>query len=158
MPKLIVNEFLTLDGVMQAPGLPDEDRSGGFEHGGWQMPYFDDIFGRAIMEASMPQAASSSAAGPTRSSPPIGRSSRPTTRWRGPSTRCRSSSSRTTLSEPLPWQNSTLISGRCRRPEIAKLKEQAGKDIQVIGSGELVQTLMQHEPHRRVPADDPSRS
>ena len=43
MRKLIVNEFLILDGVMQAPGSPDEDRSCVFEYGGWQMPYFDDV-------------------------------------------------------------------------------------------------------------------
>ena len=50
MRKVIVNEFMTLDGVVQAPGGVDEDRDGGFEHGGWQMPYADDIFGKAIME------------------------------------------------------------------------------------------------------------
>jgi dihydrofolate reductase len=43
MRRLSVNEWLTLDGVMQAPMSPDEDREGGFEHGGWQMPYFDDV-------------------------------------------------------------------------------------------------------------------
>ena len=48
--KLVVSEFLSLDGVMQAPGGADEDRSGGFEHGGWQMPYFDDAAGAAITE------------------------------------------------------------------------------------------------------------
>ena len=51
MPKIVVSEFLTLDGVMQAPGNPDEDRSGGFEHGGWQLAYFDDIFGSTMMDA-----------------------------------------------------------------------------------------------------------
>ncbi|MFL5440641.1 MAG: dihydrofolate reductase family protein, partial [Myxococcales bacterium] len=50
MPKIIVNAFLTLDGVMQAPGGPDEDRDGGFPHGGWQAPYFDDVGGRLVTE------------------------------------------------------------------------------------------------------------
>jgi len=48
MRKVIVSEFLTLDGVMQAPGLPDEDRSGTFEHGGWQVPLMDEVAGSAI--------------------------------------------------------------------------------------------------------------
>lgn len=50
MRKIIVSEFLTLDGVMQAPGSPDEDRSGGFKHGGWQLPNFDEIGAKAIIE------------------------------------------------------------------------------------------------------------
>src|SRR5829696_4427110 len=50
MPKLIVNAFLTLDGVMQAPGGPDEDREGGFEHGGWQFPYTDDVTGKLVTD------------------------------------------------------------------------------------------------------------
>ena len=50
MRKLIVSEFITLDGVIQSPGYPDEDPSGGFEAGGWQQRYFDDVFGRAVIE------------------------------------------------------------------------------------------------------------
>ncbi len=50
MPKLVVNAFLTLDGIMQAPGRPDEDPEGGFLHGGWQAPYADEVLGRRIME------------------------------------------------------------------------------------------------------------
>jgi dihydrofolate reductase len=50
MRKIIVSEFLTLDGVMQAPGDSDEDREEEFEHGGWQMPYFDEVAGNAISE------------------------------------------------------------------------------------------------------------
>src|ERR671925_319913 len=51
MRKLLVGTFLTLDGVMQAPGAPDEDRSGGFEHGGGEKPDFCDVAGKAIMDA-----------------------------------------------------------------------------------------------------------
>jgi len=50
MPKIIVNAFLTLDGVMQAPGGPDEDPEGGFSHGGWQGPYSDPVMGRLVTE------------------------------------------------------------------------------------------------------------
>ena len=49
--KLVVQQFLTLDGVVQGPGLPDEDRSGGFDHGGWQVPYADDVFGQMVTDS-----------------------------------------------------------------------------------------------------------
>jgi len=52
MSNLIVSEFLSLDGIMQSPGAPDEDPSGGFEHGGWQMPYLDEAAGK-VMAAGM---------------------------------------------------------------------------------------------------------
>src|SRR5688572_19850081 len=51
MARLVISEFLTLDGVMQAPGDPDEDRRGGFEHGGWQLQFFDEAFGDFVMGA-----------------------------------------------------------------------------------------------------------
>jgi hypothetical protein len=50
MHKVIVSEFITLDGVIQSPGYPDEDPNGGFEAGGWQQEYFDDVLGRAVIE------------------------------------------------------------------------------------------------------------
>jgi hypothetical protein len=52
MEKIIVSGLLTLDGVMQSPGGPDEELSEGFNHGGWQLPYFDEIFARSIIEGS----------------------------------------------------------------------------------------------------------
>lgn len=144
MRKLFVSEFLTLDGVMQAPGDANEDRSGGFDQGGWQLAYFDEVFGSTIMEglaatggfllgrrtyeifaAHWPnQPAEDPLAGTFNGLPKYVVS--------------------TTLSGPLAWQNSTLIQGD-PATEIAKLKDQTGKDIQVIGSGELVQTLIRHD-------------
>jgi dihydrofolate reductase len=142
--RIVVSEFLTLDGVMQAPGDPNEDRSGGFDHGGWQLSYFDDIFGSTMMEAF---AASSgmllgrrtyenfAAYWPNQpAEDPVA----------GPMNALQKYVVSTTLTEPLAWQNSTLI--KIDVPgEIAKLKEGSGKEIQVIGSGELVQTLIQHD-------------
>jgi hypothetical protein len=64
---VIANEFLDLDGVMQGPGDTDEDRSAGFEHGGWQMPYFDDDFAKVAFEGMAETTPTCSAGGPTRS-------------------------------------------------------------------------------------------
>jgi dihydrofolate reductase len=145
MRKIIISEFLTLDGVMQAPGSPDEDRSGGFKHGGWQLPYFDEIFAKAIIEgltdaggfllgrktyeifaAYWPTAPAGeqAVAVPLNNLPKFVVSK--------------------TLREPLAWNNSTLIAGDVAK-EVAKLKRQSGNDLRVIGSGELVQALMKHD-------------
>jgi dihydrofolate reductase len=142
MRKLIVNEFLTLDGVMQAPGGKDEDRSGGFEHGGWQQPYFDDVFGEAIttglaeaggfllgrrtweiFAAYWPTAPveERSVADPLNTLPKYVASR--------------------TLSEPLGWSSSTLIAGDLAEG-VRRLKSESGKDLQLFGSGDLMQTLM----------------
>jgi dihydrofolate reductase len=144
MPRIVVSEFVTLDGVMQAPGDPNEDRSGGFEHGGWQLAYFDDVFGNALTEAF-------AATGGLL----LGRRTYEifAAHWpkqpaddplAGTMNGFRKYVVSTALSEPLGWENSTLIKGDVPA-EIAKLKEESGKEIQVIGSGELVQTLIQHD-------------
>ncbi len=143
MRKIVVSEFLTLDGVMQGPGHADEDRSGGFQHGGWHT-YMDDtmmkfvgeaiattdayLFGRKtyeIMAAHWPtQPESDMFASVLNNRPKYVVS--------------------TTLTEPLAWQNSTLIS-RDVPDAVAQLKGQPGGDISVLGSGELVQTLLKHD-------------
>jgi dihydrofolate reductase len=142
--KLIVNEFLSLDGVMQAPGDPDEDRTDGFAHGGWQRPYFADdfakvafegmretdgyLFGRRtyeIMAAFWPSQPDSDPFAASLNGLPKYVAS-------------------TTLSEPLEWQNSTLLQGDVAKA-VAELKERPGKNLVVLGSGELVQTLMQND-------------
>jgi dihydrofolate reductase len=138
--KLVAVESLTLDGVMQAPGRPDEDTRGGFEHGGWAVPYADQAMGRAMGER-MAQ----------RGSIVLGR--RTYEDFAGywpkqednPYTEALNTAQKyiasTTLSEPLPWENSTLLEGDAV-DELAALKEADGGNLTVIGSGELVRSLM----------------
>ena len=145
MRKLIVSEFLTLDGVMQGPGDSDEDRSGGFDEGGWQLSYFDDIFAKVVTEGI------AGAGGFV-----LGRKT-----WeifaaywpnapeeeRGvgdPLNKLPKFVASTTLEEPLSWENSHLIKGDVA-DELNRLKGQQGKDLMVIGSGNLVQTLIRQD-------------
>jgi dihydrofolate reductase len=140
--RLIVNEFLSVDGVMQGPGSPDEDRDGGFQHGGWQTEYFDEgvlagaregmgnadayLFGRRtyqIMAAHWPTAPDDDP-------------------FAGHLNATKKYVASRTLTE-LDWQNSELLQGDASEA-VARLKEQPGNDIVVLGSGELVQTLMAH--------------
>src|SRR6202049_1955606 len=137
MSKVVVFTNLTLDGVMQAPGRPDEDRRGGFEHGGWAMPY-------ATVEAAEKSMAYSGA-------PLLGRRTYEDfyavwpNRTDNPFTAVLDNTQKyvasTTLSEPLPWSNSTLRGGDAAEA-VARLKEEGGKDFVILGSGELVQSLM----------------
>ena len=135
---------MTLDGVAQAPGAPQEDTSGGFRHGGWHLPYFDDLsrkwvadgytaaggflFGRRTFESLAgywPHASEEEQviAEPLNTRPKYVAS--------------------TTLTEPLAWQNSTLLQGDVAEA-VAALKRQEGGDLLVVGSTQLVQTLLAH--------------
>jgi dihydrofolate reductase len=142
--KVVVSEFLTLDGVMQAPGGSDEDKEGGFPHGGWQMPYVDDAFGEAVMKGF------STAGGLL-----LGRTTYEIFAGYWPNQPADDPFAAqlngmpkyvasTTLEEPLSWANSTLIKGDVAEG-VARLKEEQGKDLVVIGSGRLAQTLMRHD-------------
>jgi dihydrofolate reductase len=144
MRKLIVNEFLSLDGVMQAPGSPDEDREGGFTHGGWQMPYFDEVFAKVAAEGIAECGAylfgrktyqNMAAFWPTQPDDDM---------FAATLNSLPKYVASTTLSEPLEWQNSTLLQGDVAKA-VAELKEQDGKSIVVLGSGELVQTLVDND-------------
>jgi len=141
MRKVIVNEFLSLDGTAQAPGGPDEDRSGGFQHGGWHMPYgagggmaklIDGaggfLLGRRTYEifaGYWPTAPDEmkEIADPLNTKPKHVASS--------------------TLTDPLEWENARVLQGPL--PDaIAALKEEEGGDLLVMGSTVLVQSLLQH--------------
>ncbi len=142
MRKVVVNMNLTLDGVMQAPGRPDEDTRGGFEHGGWATPYFDPVMSARVMTEA------------TAKTPALlfGRRTYedfyavwPKRTDNNPFTEVLNNARKyvasTTLEEPLPWSNSTLLTGDAAAA-VATLKEQPGKDFVVLGSGLLVQSLM----------------
>src|SRR5215207_4547376 len=145
MRKLIADEWMTLDGVIQAPGQADEDPTGGFEHGGWHVGYFDDIAQRWVVDSVV------KAGGFL-----LGRRTYEIFAAYWPNapeeqqvlaeplnTKPKYVASRT-LTEPLAWQNSTVLQGDLVEA-VAALKQEDGEDLHVIGSSELVQTLFAHD-------------
>jgi dihydrofolate reductase len=142
MSKVIVSVSLTLDGVMQAPGRPDEDTRGGFKYGGWALPYFDPIMASAAGEgmARMPALLFGRRTYEDFYSVWPKRSDNPFTDVLNNSQKNVAS---TTLKEPLLWMNSTLLKGDAASA-VAALKEQLDKDLVILGSGILIQSLMKH--------------
>jgi dihydrofolate reductase len=139
MRKLVVNTFMSLDGVMQSPGGPDEDPTGGFTHGGWAANYFDDEMMERMAESGPYELV-------------LGRGTYEifAAHWpydEGPiadhlnSTRKHVAS--TTL-ERVEWSNSTLIGGDVAR-YVRELKDEDGPELQVHGSPGLIQTLLEHD-------------
>ena len=143
MRTLRVIEFLSLDGVMQAPGGPEEDTEGGFRHGGWQRPYFDEVLGASAAEGM----AATDAYLFGRKTYEKMAAHWPTQPDDDPYARHLNSNPKYVASRSLrkvEWRNSSLLEGDV--PEaVAGLKERAGGDIAVLGSGELVQTLIAHD-------------
>lgn len=140
MRKIIMVNSLTLDGVMQAPGRADEDQRGGFEHGGWAGAYHDPVMAQE-MGRGMSQGAALLFGRRTYEDffavwP--GRKDNPFTAVLDNSPKYVASR---TLREPLPWKNSTLLAGDAAEA-VARLKEKPGPDLAVLGSGDLLQTLM----------------
>ncbi|MBW3567768.1 MAG: dihydrofolate reductase family protein [Proteobacteria bacterium] len=148
MRKLVAGTFLTLDGVMQAPGGPDEDREGGFEHGGWLVPYFDEKF-LEIMTGWTRQAGAFllgrktygifAGSWPNATDPDDEIANVLNTRPKYVASRS---------ARKLEWNNSTLLEGDVVEA-VARLKTEEGpgddNEIQVHGSGNLLQTLLKHD-------------
>src|SRR6266487_2394032 len=138
MSNVVVLNHLTLDGVMQAPGRPDEDRRDGFAYGGWARPRGDSVaeafggiaesgallFGRRTYEDFF-------SFWPNQTDNPFTAVLNTTQKY----------VASTTLEQPLPWSNSTLLTGDAAEA-VARLKQQLDKDLLIMGSGELVQSLM----------------
>jgi dihydrofolate reductase len=155
MRRLVVNTFLTLDGVMQAPGGPDEDPTGGFTQGGWSVSYWDDLMGQQMAE-SMAKGFALLLGRRTYEIfaahwPHAGEGERDA---RGgdasgiedPAADALNNATKYVASRTLDkveWNNSVLLKGDVAE-EVAKLKAQDGPEIQVHGSADLIQTLLRH--------------
>ena len=139
MRKVIMFTNLTLDGVMQAPGRPDEDKRGGFPYGGWAAPYAAMTQAGGDMSDVAPLLMGRRTYEDFYSFWPKQKDN-PFTEILNKAEKYVAS---TTLKEPLPWSNSTLLKGDVAKA-ITQLKDEPGKDFLVMGSGELVQTLMKH--------------
>jgi dihydrofolate reductase len=138
--RVVVFMSVTLDGVIQAPARPDEDVRGGFEHGGWAVPYADEVMGKLAGDG---MAKPGSLLLGRRTFEDFftvwpNRTDNPYTEVLNNRTKYVASRS---LEEPLPWRNSTLLKGDAA-DAVARLKKQPGGDLMVIGSGELVRSLM----------------
>jgi dihydrofolate reductase len=141
MRKLVVSTFLTLDGVMQAPGGPEEDPTGGFTHGGWSVNYWDDAMGQQ-MGKSMGRPFDLLLG---RKTYEIFAAHWPHTDE--PGAEQLNNATKYVASKTLDkveWSNSTLLEGDVAE-EVARLKSEDGPEIQVHGSGDLIQTLLKHD-------------
>src|SRR5688572_22729339 len=140
MRKLVVSTFLTLDGVMQAPGGPEEDPTGGFEHGGWSVNYWDDAMGARMSKAFE-----------TPFDLLLGRKTYEIFAAHWPHAReqpgaaelngARKYVAARTL-DSVEWENSSLLEGDVAEA-VARIKEEDGPEIQVHGSSNLIQTLLE---------------
>jgi dihydrofolate reductase len=143
MRKLVVGTFLTVDGVMQAPGGPDEDRDGGFAHGGWSFNYWDDVMGQLIVEWTLRAGALLLG----RKTYEIFAAHWPHVGDDDPVAAKLNNVPKYVASGTLDnvtWNNSTLIQGDVAEA-VAELKRETGAEIQVSGSGELIQELIEHD-------------
>src|SRR4051812_46553541 len=141
--KVVVNAFMSLDGVVQAPGGPDEDTDGGFAHGGWSHPYFDvDVMGPAIAEGMERADAllfgrrtwqGMAAAWPGRAGDPYADQMNAIRKY---------VVSSTLTEDDLTWNNTTLLPGDRALAEIAALRGRTGGDVLVWGSASLVTALL----------------
>lgn len=139
MRKVTVIENVTLDGVMQAPGRSDEDTRDGFAHGGWALPYDDKVKAEAMGRGMAGAGALLLGRRTYQDFHQVWphRTDNPFTGFLNGTQKYVASR---TLSEPLPWGNSTLLAGDAVRA-VAGLKQQPGPDLAVLGSGELVAAL-----------------
>jgi dihydrofolate reductase len=143
--RIVISQFMSLDGVVQAPGGPDEDTDGGFAHGGWSMPYFDpEAMGPVLGEAMATTDAllfgrrtwqTMAAAWPGRAGDPFADRMNEIRKY---------VASRTLAQTDLGWSNSTLLPADDALGAVARLRDEGGGDVQVMGSPTLASQLVGH--------------
>jgi dihydrofolate reductase len=143
MSRVVVNNSVTLDGVMQAPGRPDEDLRDGFERGGWAQPYFDPVMGSVAAEGIAKGGALLFGRRTYEDFAAFWPNQSEDNPFTAVLNNFRKYVASRTLEEPLPWANSTLLQGDAVE-SVARLREQPGDDLVILGSGELVRSLMRH--------------
>jgi dihydrofolate reductase len=143
MRKLVVVEFVTLDGVMQSLGSPDEDRDGGFEHGGWAAPFFDDVQGAAALEGL--KSTTAYLFGRRTYEKMIGHwPSQPDENPMAAHLNATPKYVATRTLTSLSWSNSQILDAELA-PAVRDLKSQGDGNIAVLGSGVLVQELISND-------------
>ena len=150
--RIVVSEFMSLDGVVQAPGGPDEDTDGGFAHGGWSHPFFDpEVMGGSFGDAMSKAEAllfgrrtwqTMAAAWPERAGDPFADQMNSIPKY---------VVTATLGDDDLTWNNTTRIPGDEAVARIRELHETDGGDLVVMGSPTLVRTLLARGPRRRAP-------
>lgn len=143
MGKLIVNLNMTLDGVVQAPSRADEDTRGGFTRGGWAAPYFDPVMAEEAGKGISQQPALLFGRRTYQDFYSVWPNRTDGNMFTEVLNNAQKYVASRTLKEPLPWMNSTLMAGDAAGP-VARLKRELDKDILILGSVNLVQSLMQH--------------
>ncbi len=141
--RIVISAFISLDGVVQAPGGPDEDRDGGFEHGGWSMPYFDPEAMAPMLDDAMSRTDAllfgrrtwrvMADAWPGRAGDPFADRMNSIPKY---------VASRTLTEADLDWSNTTLLSGDDVLAQVAGLRATEGGDLGVMGSSDLARQLV----------------
>jgi len=142
MRKIVVIEFISLDGVIQAPGAPEEDKSGDFKYGGWTFPYFDDFLGK-VMGEQMSLERSELLLGRKTYEIFAGYWPHHAADWPDINEVKKYVASHDS-SLMLDWKNSALLSGNVAE-KVKRLKSEDGSDLHIWGSGNLIQTLLKHD-------------
>ena len=143
MDKVVAFTSVTLDGVMQSPARPDEDTRGGFEHGGWATPYADSVMGSAAAESGSSAGALLFGRRTYQDFYAVWPKRTDDNRFTPVLNNTQKYVASTTLKEPLPWMNYTLLKGEMAQA-VARLKADLKKDLVVLGSGALLQSLARH--------------